>query len=149
MNTRWIAAGALSLGLLCWRPMPAAAAQQGPARESASAANGPSEEVKQISTSELKDWMMKHRKFTLIDVREDNEWQAGHAANAIHISRWTLPSKIGTAVPDKNAHIVLYCLGGVRSAAAAATLQKMGYTNVFSLSGGFRSYQLAGLPVEK
>jgi rhodanese-related sulfurtransferase len=87
--------------------------------------------------------------FTLIDVREDNEWQAGHAAAAIHISRWTLSGRIGTVVPDKTARIVLYCLGGVRSAAAAGALQKMGYTNVFSLTGGFMHYQLEGLPIQK
>jgi rhodanese-related sulfurtransferase len=86
---------------------------------------------------------------TLIDVREDNEWQGGHAASAMHISRWTLSGNIGTVAPDKTARIVLYCLGGVRSAAAAATLQRMGYTNVFSLTGGFRNYQLAGLPIQK
>jgi rhodanese-related sulfurtransferase len=74
---------------------------------------------------------------------------AAHAAAAIHIPRWTLSGKIGTVVPDKTARIVLYCLGGVRPAAAAASLQKMGYTNVFSLTGGFKNYQLAGLPIRK
>ena len=93
--------------------------------------------------------MTTGRTFTLIDVREDNEWQAGHAAAAIHISRWTLSGRIGTVVPDKTACIVLYCLGGARSAAAAESLQKMGYTNVFSLTGGFKNYQLAGLPIQK
>jgi rhodanese-related sulfurtransferase len=86
---------------------------------------------------------------TPIDVREDNEWQAGHAATAIHIPCMALPGAIGTAVPDKTARIVLYCLGGVRSAAAAGALQKMGYTNVFSLTGGFMHYQLEGLPIQK
>jgi rhodanese-related sulfurtransferase len=52
-------------------------------------------------------------------------------------------------VPDKTARIVLYCLGGARSAAAAASLQKKGYTNVYSLAGGFKNYQLAGLPIQK
>ena len=108
-----------------------------------------SEQIKEVSTSQLKDWMTTGQKLTLIDVREDNEWQAGHAAAAIHISRGTLSGKIGTVVPDKSARIVLYCLGGVRSAAAAATLQKMGYTHVFSLTGGFKNYQLAGLPIQK
>jgi rhodanese-related sulfurtransferase len=93
--------------------------------------------------------MTARRTLTLIDVREDNEWRAGHAAKAIHISHWGLSEKIGTVVPDKGARIVLYCAGGVRSAAAAAGLQRMGYTNVLSLAGGFKSYQLAGLPVEK
>ena len=93
--------------------------------------------------------MTTGRTFTLIDVREDDEWQAGHAATAIHISRWTLSGKIGAVVPDKTAYIVLYCLGGVRSAVVAEALQKMGYTNVYSLTGGFKNYRLAGLPVRK
>jgi rhodanese-related sulfurtransferase len=101
-----------------------------------------------INTTDGEPWI-PGQAFTLIDVREDNEWQAGHAATAIHISRWTLSGRIGTVVPDKTARIVLYCLGGVRSAAVAATLQKMGYTNVFSLTGGFKNYQLAGLPIQK
>jgi rhodanese-related sulfurtransferase len=67
----------------------------------------------------------------------------------MHISRGTLTGRIGSVVPDKTARIVLYCLGGVRSAAAAETLQKMGYTNVYSLTGGFKNYQLAGLPVQR
>jgi sulfur-carrier protein adenylyltransferase/sulfurtransferase len=83
---------------------------------------------------------------TLIDVREDDEWRAGHAVAALHIPRWKLWERIAAVVPDKGARIVLYCKGGARSAAAASTLQRLGYTNVFSLAGGFKSYQLAGLP---
>ncbi len=107
------------------------------------------EQVKEVSTSQLKDWMSHRSKLILIDVREDNEWQEGHAASAVHISRWTLSERIGTAVPDKTTRIVLYCLGGVRSAAAAVILQRSGYKNVFSLTGGFKNYKLAGLPIKK
>jgi rhodanese-related sulfurtransferase len=149
MNTRWIAPAALTLSLLCSCRSSGQPEQQASQRESSTPAKDATEQIKQISTSQLKDWMTTRRTFTLIDVREDNEWQEGHAATAIHISRWTLSGKIGTVVPDKTARIVLYCLGGVRSAAAAASLQKMGYTNVFSLTGGFKNYQLAGLPIRK
>ena len=140
---------ALMLSLLCSCRPSGGPEYQASQRESSIPAKDASEQVKEISTSQLIDWMTTGRTFTLIDVREDNEWQAGHAAAAIHISRWTLSGRIGTVVPDKTACIVLYCLGGAQSAAAAESLQKMGYTNVFSLTGGFKNYQLAGLPIQK
>jgi rhodanese-related sulfurtransferase len=149
MDTRWIASVALMLSLLCSCRPSGGPEYQASQRESSIPAKDASEQVMEISTSQLIDWMTTGRTFTLIDVREDNEWQAGHAAAAIHISRWTLSGRIGTVVPDKTACIVLYCLGGARSAAAAESLQKMGYTNVFSLTGGFKNYQLAGLPIQK
>jgi rhodanese-related sulfurtransferase len=149
MDTRWIASVALMLSLLCSCRPSGGPEYQASQRESSIPAKDASEQVKEISTSQLIDWMTTGRTFTLIDVREDNEWQAGHAAAAIHISRWTLSGRIGAVVPDKTACIVLYCLGGAQSAAAAESLQKMGYTNVFSLTGGFKNYQLAGLPIQK
>ena len=149
MNTRWIAVMALLSSSLCSCRSSDVPENQAPQREPSSPAKEASEQIREISTSQLKDWMSTGQTYTLIDVREDNEWQAGHAATAMHISRGTLPGNIGTVVPDKTARIVLYCLGGVRSAASAATLQRMGYTNVFSLAGGFKNYQLAGLPIQK
>jgi rhodanese-related sulfurtransferase len=134
---------------LCCCRSSGTAAGQGPKNESSAAPKEASEKVKEISTSQLKDWMTTGQKFTLIDVREDNEWAAGHALTALHIPLYTLSGKIGTVAPDKTARIVLYCLGGMRSGAAAGSLQKMGYTNVFSLTGGFKNYQLAGLPSRK
>lgn len=103
-------------------------------------------QVREITPEELGGWLAKGRNVTLIDVREDNEWQAGHAATALHIPRWTLAGRIETVVPDRNALVVLYCKGGVRSAACAATMERMGYRNVFSLAGGFERYRAAGLP---
>lgn len=85
----------------------------------------------------------------LIDVREDSEWNAGHAAGARHIGKGIIERDIETLVPDKDTPMVLYCGGGFRSALAADVLQKMGYTDVISLDGGWRAYQHAGLPVEK
>jgi rhodanese-related sulfurtransferase len=85
----------------------------------------------------------------LIDTREDHEWAAGHAVGAQHMSRGVLERDIETEVPDKSAKIVLYCGGGYRSALSAESLQKMGYTNVFSLAGGWRAWNDAGLPVTK
>ncbi len=84
----------------------------------------------------------------LIDVREDNEWQRGHAAGAEHLGRGIIERDIETAVPDHGAELILYCGGGYRSALAADNLQRMGYTNVYSLAGGWKAWQDAGAPVE-
>jgi rhodanese-related sulfurtransferase len=85
----------------------------------------------------------------LIDIREDNEWAAGHAAGAIHLGKGIIERDIEVKVPDKGARMVLYCGGGYRSALAADALRLMGYTNAISLDGGWRAWQQAGLPVEK
>lgn len=84
----------------------------------------------------------------LIDVREDNEWGRGHAAGARHIGRGVIERDIEREVPDHSAQIILYCGGGYRSALAADNLQRMGYTNVLSLAGGWRAWKEAGAPVE-
>lgn len=85
----------------------------------------------------------------LIDVREDNEWAAGHAAGAIHLGKGIIERDIETKVPDKSTTMVLYCGGGFRSALVADALQKMGYKNPISLDGGWRAWNEAGLAVEK
>ena len=84
-----------------------------------------------------------------IDVREDREWAAGHAAGAIHLSKGIMERDIETKAPDKSTQMVLYCGGEFRSALAAGALRTMGYTNVISLDGGWRAWNEAGLPVEK
>lgn len=83
----------------------------------------------------------------LIDVREDREWNLGHAAGAVHMSRGTLESKIDASVP-RNSTVILYCASGNRSALAAESLGAMGYSNVASMSGGFRGWVDAGGEVE-
>lgn len=85
---------------------------------------------------------------TLIDVREDNEWRAGHASDATHIGRGVIERDIVGKIPDKNQELILYCGGGYRSALAADNLQKMGYTNVFSMIGGWTAWKEANAPVE-
>jgi rhodanese-related sulfurtransferase len=149
MDTRWGATVALIVTFLSSCGSSGGPESQASQRQFSTPAKDPSEQIKEISTSQLKAWMTTGQRFTLIDVREDNEWQEGHVATALHIPRWTVSGRIGTVVPDKTARIVLYCLGGARSAAAAEALQKMGYRNVFSLTGGFQNYQLAGLPMQK
>jgi rhodanese-related sulfurtransferase len=85
----------------------------------------------------------------LIDVREDHEWAAGHAAGAIHMSKGTIERDIEGSVPDTSTKMVLYCGGGYRSALVADALRKMGYRNAISLDGGWRAWNEAGLPVAK
>lgn len=87
--------------------------------------------------------------FHLIDVREDSEWEEGHLPGAAHIGRGVLERDIEKAIPDTDAGIVLYCGGGYRSALAAESLQRMGYSNVQSMDGGFRAWKEAGLPIER
>jgi len=84
----------------------------------------------------------------LIDVREDHEWDAGRAAGATHMSRGIIERDIERLVPDKAAELILYCGGGYRSALACDNLQKMGYTNVHSMAGGWTAWTDAGLPTE-
>ncbi|MEQ1885161.1 MAG: rhodanese-like domain-containing protein [Bryobacteraceae bacterium] len=85
----------------------------------------------------------------LVDVREDREWADGRAKGAIHLSRGIIERDIETMVPDKSKRIICYCGGGYRSALVAESLGKMGYTDVWSLDGGWREWTAAGLPVEQ
>ena len=84
----------------------------------------------------------------LIDVREDNEFEAGYAAGAKHMGRGVIERDIVQTFPEKDTEIVLYCGGGYRSALAADMLQKMGYTNVWSMDGGWTAWKDSGAPVE-
>jgi rhodanese-related sulfurtransferase len=103
--------------------------------------------VKQVDIAQYRK--MPRDRHVLIDVREDREWAEGHAAGAIHLSKGVIERDIESEIPDKSTTMVLYCGGGFRSALAADELQKMGYTNVISLDGGWRAWNQAGLPVEK
>lgn len=85
----------------------------------------------------------------LVDVRDDHEWEAAHAAGAVHMSKGTIERDIEKTIPDKNTRLILYCGGGFRSALAADNLQKMGYTGVISLDGGWRAIEASGLPLER
>jgi rhodanese-related sulfurtransferase len=105
--------------------------------------------VKQMNIDEYKQLKESGEPHLLVDVREDSEWTAGHAAGSKHLGKGIIERDIEKEVPDKNSKMVLYCGGGFRSALAADALQKMGYTNVISLDGGWRAWQEANLPVEK
>jgi len=83
---------------------------------------------------------------TLIDVRADEDWKTGHARGAKHLDRGEIELEIEEQVPDLDQRIICYCGGGSRSALVAESLQKMGYRNVRSMTGGFREWKAAGLP---
>lgn len=104
--------------------------------------------VEEITPEEVDRRRKAGDKLTVIDVREDHEWEKGHIAGAIHLGKGILERDIEKRIPDTDAEIVLYCGGGYRSALAADNLQKMGYTNVKSMNGGFRGWKDAGLPIE-
>jgi rhodanese-related sulfurtransferase len=95
--------------------------------------------IKEISVEETLERIRDGA--TLIDVREDNEWDAGHAENATHLGRGVIERDIIGKFPDKDKELILYCGGGYRSALAADNLQKMGYTNVFSMIGGWTAWK--------
>ena|ERR1035438_4077227 len=105
--------------------------------------------IREIGIEEYKRLRESGEAGQLIDVREDKEWEAAHAVGALHLGKGIIERDIETAVPDKNAKLVLYCGGGFRSALATDNLQKMGYKNVISLDGGWRAIEASGLPIEK
>ena len=105
--------------------------------------------VKEIDIERYKQMAASGDRHTLVDIREDNEWSAGHVAGAVHLGKGIIERDIEKTEPDRDATLVLYCGGGFRSALAADALQKMGYTNAISLDGGWRALQTSGLPLEK
>jgi rhodanese-related sulfurtransferase len=104
--------------------------------------------IKEVTVAETRDRLTANPDARLIDVREDNEWNAAHAAGAIHLGKGIIERDIETTVPDKSAELILYCGGGYRSALAADVLQHMGYTNVWSMAGGWKAWKESGAPVE-
>ena len=105
--------------------------------------------IREVSVPDVKAMLDSGAPFHLIDVREDGEWANGHLPQAQHLCKGIIERDIEALVPDHQAQIVLYCGGGYRSALAADNLQKMGYTNVFSMDGGFRGWKDAGLKIEQ
>ena len=105
--------------------------------------------IRELDSPGLLRKLQQKASFQLIDVREADEYASGRIPGAQHLSKGIIERDIETAVPDPNAEIVLYCGGGFRSALAAESLQKMGYTKVWSLAGGWREWLAAGHPTEK
>jgi rhodanese-related sulfurtransferase len=100
--------------------------------------------IRELTVDQVKAKLDRGERFTLVDVREDNEWVKEHVTGAVHLGKGIIERDAEQRLPDKRAEIVLYCGGGFRSALAADNLQKMGYTNVYSMDGGIRGWREKG-----
>lgn len=103
--------------------------------------------IKELNVDQVKAKLDKKEKFHLVDVREESEWAKDHLPNAIHLGKGIIERDVEEKLPDTGAEIVLYCGGGFRSALAADNLQKMGYTNVWSMDGGIRGWREKDFPL--
>jgi len=104
--------------------------------------------IKEVTVAETRERLQDNPPAKLIDVREDKEWEASHAAGSVHLGKGIIERDIEATVPDKSSELILYCGGGYRSALAADVLQQMGYTNVFSMAGGWKAWQESDAPIE-
>jgi len=105
--------------------------------------------IRECTVNDIRDRHTRGESFLLFDVREESEFAAGHLPGAKSLGKGIIERDIESLVPNPDTEMVLYCGGGFRSALAADNLQKMGYTNVISMDGGFRSWKEAGLAIEK
>lgn len=105
--------------------------------------------IREVSVADTRARIAADPQVKLIDVREDDEWRAGHATGAQHVGKGIIERDIETHVPDKATEVILYCGGGYRSALAADVLQTMGYTNVWSMAGGWKAWQDSGAPTSQ
>ena len=105
--------------------------------------------VRETNVDDVKGRLDRGDKFVLVDVREESEYAKDHLPGAIHLGKGIIERDIETRVPDTSAKIVLYCGGGFRSALSADNLQKMGYSNVESMDGGWKGWLAAGNPTQK
>jgi rhodanese-related sulfurtransferase len=104
--------------------------------------------IRELTVDDVKAKLAAKETFYLVDVREESEWAKDHLPGAIHLGKGIIERDIEKEIPQTNAPIVLYCGGGFRSALAADNLQKMGYTNVWSMDGGIRTWREMGFPLQ-
>jgi rhodanese-related sulfurtransferase len=104
--------------------------------------------IRETNVDEVKAKMDSGESFFLVDVREESEWEKGHITNAIYIGKGVIERDIEKKIKNIEAEIILYCGGGFRSALAADNLQKMGYTNVSSMDGGYSGWVNAEYSIE-
>ncbi len=104
--------------------------------------------IREMTVHEVKEKLNRGDRFALVDVREESEWNQDHLPGAIHLGKGIIERDIETKIPETTTEIVLYCGGGFRSALAADNLQKMGYTGVISMDGGYTGWKNAGYPLE-
>lgn len=105
--------------------------------------------IREVAIEQLRARLQANPSLVLIDVREESEWAAGHASEAVHLGKGILERDMEVRFPDKDAEIVMYCGGGYRSALTCDAAQKMGYTNVTSLIGGYKGLVAAGWPMTR
>jgi rhodanese-related sulfurtransferase len=105
--------------------------------------------VTEITVDEARVRLEQHPDAVLMDVREDHEWQQGHAVSAVHLGKGILERDLEVKYPDPNIELLMYCGGGYRSALTAEAAQKMGYTNVFSIAGGYKALAASGWEIAK
>ncbi len=105
--------------------------------------------VDEISIGQVKAMIDSGTAPLVLDVREESEWNKDHIPGAQHLGRGVLERDIETRVPDKTTPIILYCGGGYRSALAAESIQKMGYSQVLSMDGGYRAWNEVNYPLDK
>src|SRR5262249_46857030 len=105
--------------------------------------------IRECTVADVKRRLDAGERFHLVDVREHEEWTRRHLPGATHPCKGLLERAVEAPTPDRHADIVLYCGGGFRSALAADNLQKMGYTRVVSMDGGWRGWTSAGHPIER
>jgi rhodanese-related sulfurtransferase len=104
--------------------------------------------IHEVSIAEAQTRLAHNPKAVLLDVREDSEWQAGHAAQALHLGKGILERDLEKRFPDPKMELIMYCGGGFRSALTCDAAQKMGYRNVHSIVGGYKAMVAAGWPVK-
>ena len=104
--------------------------------------------VNEVDLDQARERLANNPDAILMDVREDREWMTSHAADAVHLGKGILERDIESAVPDKGAEVIMYCGGGFRSVLTAEVAQRMGYTNVHSLIGGYKALVNAGWEME-
>jgi rhodanese-related sulfurtransferase len=104
--------------------------------------------INEITIDEVKAKVERGDTFSLVDVREESEWKKGHITDAIYIGKGIIERDIEKIITNTESEIILYCGGGFRSALAADSLQKMGYSDVYSMDGGYSGWVKAGYPVE-
>ena len=105
--------------------------------------------VREISVDQTRAWLAQNKNVVLLDVREDSEWDAGHAAGAVHLGKGVLERDLEKLYPDPKTEIIMYCGGGFRSALTCDAAQKLGYRSVHSLIGGYKALVAADWPLVK
>ena len=103
--------------------------------------------VREITVDQTRAWLLQNPKVVLLDVREDSEWAAGHAAEAVHLGKGVLERDLEKMFPNPDTELIMYCGGGFRSVLASDAAQKMGYRNVHSLAGGYKAMVKANWPM--